>query len=129
LEQKNGKWRVTVAVPRHLRSALGTRLKRSLRTDSLALANQLKWPIIAELKRTIDEASRGKRGDPLLTEAVELAAMRSMAEDNGDVDNLDDGIRLRADELRGEPVETEADPSGHPRYLYDLKESAALAST
>jgi hypothetical protein len=73
LEQKNGKWRVSIAVPRSLHVQLGTRLKRPLRTDSLALANSLKWPIIADLRRQIDEAGRGNAGDALTNEAVEVA--------------------------------------------------------
>ena len=39
LELKNGKYRVTVAVPRALQGKLGTKLKRPLNTDSRATAN------------------------------------------------------------------------------------------
>jgi hypothetical protein len=42
LELKNGKYRVTVAVPRALQGKLGTKLKRPLNTDSRATANTLK---------------------------------------------------------------------------------------
>lgn len=53
LERHGDQWRVTLAVPRHLQSRLGTRLKQSLRTDSLALANRLKWDVIKELRERI----------------------------------------------------------------------------
>jgi hypothetical protein len=36
LELHGGTWRVTIAVPRSLHTKLGTRLKKSLQTDSLA---------------------------------------------------------------------------------------------
>ncbi|GAB6845726.1 hypothetical protein HNR00_001251 [Methylorubrum rhodinum] len=41
LEQNGGTWRVTLALPRDLRAKLGTRLKRSLHTDSLTVVNRL----------------------------------------------------------------------------------------
>ncbi len=56
LEQKNGKWRVSIAVPRDLHDKLGTRLKRSLHTDSLATANRVKPQVIADLRAIIDHA-------------------------------------------------------------------------
>ena len=54
LEMHGGKWRVTIAVPRSLQPRLGTRLKRSLNTDSLAVANRLKLPVVAELREDIN---------------------------------------------------------------------------
>jgi hypothetical protein len=66
LELKNGKYRVTVAVPRALQGKLGTKLKRPLNTDSRATANTLKWAVVAELKTIIDRAGRERpsRGSP-----------------------------------------------------------------
>ena len=126
LEQKNGQWRVTVAVPRHLQASLGTRLKRPLRTDSLAVANQLKWPIVAELRRMIEDAGRGKAKDPLVIEAAEFAALRANAYDEHALDNLDMGIEMKTEELRGDPVDTVEGPDGGPLYLYDpLRERRA----
>ena len=73
LELKNGKYRVTVAVPRALQGTLGTKLKRPLNTDSRATANTLKWAVVAELKAIIDRAGRGvPHGDHLTREALEL---------------------------------------------------------
>ena len=83
LEKNHGKWRVTMAVPRDLQGKLGTRLKHSLGTDSLAVANQLKWKVVGELKAEIDKARRGAGGtssqsDRLTQEALVLARNGSM---------------------------------------------------
>jgi len=73
LELKNGKWRVTLAVPRDLHSELGTRLKKPLHTDSLAVANSLKWRVVGELRAHIEE-TRKKLGKDLVTyRALSLA--------------------------------------------------------
>src|ERR1700722_3558749 len=77
LELKNGKYRVTVAVPRALQGTLGIKLKRPLNTDSRATANTLKWAVVAELKAIIDRAGRDlTQGDHLTREALELATHR-----------------------------------------------------
>ena len=80
LEMHAGKWRVTLSVPSHLQKAMGaTKLKRSLGTDSLTLANELKWGVIKDLKDTIKTfrvtgtgPSRGDRA-VLMREAAEIA--------------------------------------------------------
>jgi hypothetical protein len=77
LELKNGKYRVTVAVPRALQGKLGTKLKRPLNTDSRATANTLKWAVVAELKAIIDRVGRDvPQEDHLTREALELATHR-----------------------------------------------------
>ena len=75
LEQHGGKWRVTVAVPRHLHPKLGTRLKRHLHTDSLALANKLKHQAIAELRGLIEREEDARLGKPaaIVREALTVA--------------------------------------------------------
>ena len=83
LEFKNGKYRVTVAVPRALQGKLGTKLKRPLNTDSRATANTLKWAVVAELKAIIDRVGRGvAQGDHLTREALELATHRVTVRDD-----------------------------------------------
>lgn len=58
LELHRGKWRVTVAIPKELQGHFGTtRLKQSLKTDSLTVANQLKWPVVAEMKAALAQAA------------------------------------------------------------------------
>ena len=121
LELKNGKYRVTVAVPRALQGALGTKLKRPLNTDSRATANTLKWAVVAELKAIIDRAGRGvAQGDHLTREALELATHRVTVRDDQELAQLDEEIVRRADEMLGDPVATETDPdTGGPVYIYD----------
>lgn len=121
LELKDGKWRVSVAVPRRLHKKLGTRLKRSLNTDSLAVANRLKWPVVAEFRRQIEEAGGTKGKDPLVNEALSLAAYRRSVEDDpAELALLSDTITERAHEIAGPPVAEEADPAtGQPVVVFD----------
>jgi len=119
LELHRGKWRVVVPVPRRLHDKLGTKLKRSLGTDSLVQANRLKHLVIAELRRQIDRASDTRPGDPLVEEALslrhQLAAVRSRDEE----EMLQFAVGLRAEELRGEPIGEDFDPDRGPRPVYD----------
>ncbi|MFY9295006.1 MAG: DUF6538 domain-containing protein [Methylorubrum rhodinum] len=105
LEQNGGKWRVTLAVPRDLKGKLGTRLKRPLHTDSLTVANQIKWQVIGELKAEIDAARRGAggatKGDALAREAMALAAQRARAHSYEEASDLDHAMYERMDDLRG----------------------------
>ena len=121
LERKDGKWRVTIAVPRDLIEALGgSRLKRPLGTDSLAVANSLKWPVVAEFRAKIEQARIGSSGDPLRREAIEVAEFRAHARTEAERDMIADGIAERADELRGAPIRSEFDPmAGDLAYEYD----------
>jgi hypothetical protein len=78
LELHNGRWRVTVAVPRPLHATLGTRLKRNLGTDSRAAANALKWSVVAELRTIIERAAQGLApADNGTREALWIAAHRA----------------------------------------------------
>jgi integrase len=113
LEQHGGKWRVSIAVPRELQAKLGaTRLKRPLKTDSLAIANRLKWQAVAELRAVIEKAQDGTaaaRIDPLIGEALEIARLRARARTAEDIEDLDDAIVTRAEELQGQPIGEELD--------------------
>lgn len=106
LEQKGTKWRVVVAVPRDLQGKLGTKLKRSLNTDSLAVANSLKWPIVTELKAEIDRArdSSGVKPGSVMREAVEIAVHRSVITDPVEASDLDFVIAERAEQIQGPPI-------------------------
>ncbi|MDQ0475239.1 DUF6538 domain-containing protein [Labrys wisconsinensis] len=127
LEQKNGKWRVTLAVPRELQGKLGTRLKRPLHTDSLAVANRIKWQALAELRAVIEHARNVTGKGAIIREAIELAAYRSRARDPEEIANLDDAIVDRAIELQGPVVGSEEDVDGGPVPIFDPeKERAAL---
>jgi hypothetical protein len=115
LEQHGGKWRVSLAVPRELQVKLGTtRLKRSLKTDSLAIANRLKWQALAELRAIIDEA-RGDlaaaHGQPLVAEALEIARLRARARTAEEIEQLEYAVAIRTEELQGRPIGEELDPA------------------
>jgi NAD(P)H-flavin reductase len=56
--RRNQIWWVKVAVPTSLRSVLGYDLRRSLRTRSLEVAREARWPVVAELRDRIDEARK-----------------------------------------------------------------------
>ena len=69
---------MTVAVPKALQSRLGTRLKRSLNTDSLAVANAIKLGVVQELKDQIARAE-GKSNDEYAFVMREAARLRKEA--------------------------------------------------
>lgn len=77
------KWHVIVAVPHALRSICGaSQLKRSLHTDSLTLAQKLRWPVLEGFKQIIEIARRsGNRQStvPLSAEACLMSAAAKWA--------------------------------------------------
>lgn len=80
LEHHHGRWRVVVSVPKNLQKKMGaSKLKRPLGTDSLAVANELKWAVVKDLKDEIRAFERktfgAGRGDrqAVLEQAAELA--------------------------------------------------------
>ncbi len=122
LEQKNGTWWVTIAIPKALVDHFGkTRLKRNLGTDSLLIANRMKWAIVAELKSEIEEARGGSTQNPVLKEAMVLADARRRAHDDPDrFNDLEAVIALRAYEIAGKPIASETDEwSGEAVAIYD----------
>ncbi len=99
LEFHGKRWRVTVAVPKALRPVLGTRLKRDLRTDSLAVANRLKLQVVAELQHRIDAARQDHLGRPnnVIREAVEIARTAGRARGPYEWAEIEACIRERAE--------------------------------
>jgi integrase len=75
LRMKDNTWMVVVEIPHHLRKrARQARFKKSLGTDSLAEANRLKLPWVAEYLRRLAELKAGV-SDPraaLMQEALEF---------------------------------------------------------
>lgn len=110
LELKNGKYRVTVPVPRALHAKFGTKLKKPLNTDSRAVANTLKWEVVAELRAIIDRAASETAGDQLAREALELSAYRATVRHHRELALLDDAVAERGEEIAGEPIAAEKDP-------------------
>jgi integrase len=130
LELHSGKWRVVITVPRRLQSKLGTKLKRALDTDSLAIANVAKWPVIAELKGIIAEAQGEK---PDLREARTRAALnilrrRQETIDPLVLDEIDDEAMYIAAELLGDPIGTEIGLDGVAQEVFEPSREAVANS-
>lgn len=118
LERHGGKWRVVIPVPRNLQKKLGkTKLKRGLGTDSLTVANALKWEVISQLNKELRLAVKGTPNDPLLREALTMREAKQLEEATGEPHDftVDDAIHIRADELAGQPIAEDPD-TGDPVY-------------
>ena len=125
LEWHGKQWRVAIPVPRSLQKAVGkTKLKRSLKTDSLTVANSLKWKAIAELRAEMRKASAGSPHDPLLQEALAMREALQAGDESCHGISAEEAILLRADELRGQPVDTDEDQE--PVYDPDREEAAGF---
>jgi hypothetical protein len=111
LEKHGGQWRVTVAVPGALHKTLGTRLKRPLHTDSLAVANRLKFQAIAELRARIEQARELAGGKPraIIREAIEIAEYRKRATTPDEHQILDEAIVERTHDILGVEIRTAVD--------------------
>jgi integrase len=115
LRQHGNTWRVQVAVPKHLRPIIGTSvLFASTKTDSLALANLRKHPLIHTLKGRIKAAEgelrkqgRG-RPDPITTEALEWKAALAASDDGGPYDPVEAALSYRLDEIERTMGESQA---------------------
>lgn len=104
LEKHRGKYRVSVGVPRPLQGALGTRLKRPLNTDSLAVANRLKWSVVAELRAMIEKArleAEGK-GTAAVAEAMQWREALAEERETGAEPVMSELLSDRAYELEAE---------------------------
>lgn len=120
LELHGGKWRVTVSVPRDLHDKLGTKLKQPLHTDSLTIANRLKWPVVGKLKERIESARGAASNAPHIADALHMAELRKQAKTEEERESVVEGIYLTAEMLRGRVVGEELDPAtGEPEPLYD----------
>jgi hypothetical protein len=103
---------------------LGTRLKRPLHTDSLAVANRLKWVVVAELRSEIELAREGSPRDPIATEALQFASQLASVHNLETAEQLEDGIGERVSELLGDPVGVVEGEVGRPEPVYDPSRSA-----
>lgn len=130
LERHGGVWRVTISVPRDLHGTLGTRLKRSLRTDSLAVANRLKFQAVHELRAQIEQARELAGGKPraLIREALEIAAYRRKAVCVEEHDEISKAVLERQAELLEAGAGEEQDPETGEWYPVYRPEQIALAS-
>nr|WP_319515518.1 tyrosine-type recombinase/integrase [uncultured Cohaesibacter sp.] len=120
LEQHGNKWRVVVSVPRELQDILGTKLKKSLGTDSLSVANRMKWGAVAELKQKIAEAQDKTTSAPHIEIALEMAKLLKDASTPERQHEIEEGIDITGDMLRGSEVGEEPDPeTGEPLPRYN----------
>lgn len=130
LELHGGKWRVTVAVPRELQKQMGTRLKRPLHTDSLAVANRVKFQAIAEMKAEIEHAMEVRLGKPraVIREAIEIATYYKTATEHEDIKEILDGIANRIEDIKGQPIgRNVVKETGDWEPIYDPKRAALAA--
>jgi hypothetical protein len=127
LERHGRLYRVTFNVPPDLRKELGTKLKRSLATDSLSLANERKWDVIKEFRALIDQTRGAKSGDrsALIREAVEVARQAQESSDDAHAELTRD-LRARSYEILGAPVRTEVDDEGQVHDVHSPEKVAIL---
>lgn len=106
LEMHNGKWRVVVAVPKHLQPPLKSKLKKGLKTDSLSQANRVKWGVIRLLRAEIEKVERELATKT--TDALGVAKLlrRSRHEVPTEVNHyaIAEVIDEWQDKLRGKPI-------------------------
>ena len=70
----------------------------------MAVANRLKWLVVADLKREIDQARDGTGVDPLEQEAMALREALRSARDDAEAEMINYAIAERTDQLLGRPV-------------------------
>ncbi|PTW63437.1 site-specific recombinase XerD [Breoghania corrubedonensis] len=105
LELHGGKWRVTISIPRDLQRKLGTKLKHPLNTDSLAVANRLKWPVIARLKERIELERGGGLHASHIKQALVMSDSRRSAVSDVELVASDAAIIELADQILGPVVD------------------------
>lgn len=120
LEQHRGKWRVTMAVPKGLQGQLPTRLKHALNTDSLTIANQLKWPVVNEMRARIADAAAADGGTNLRAVAEEFRRQLQKAETDSEAEAVNTGVSMTIDAVLGRPTGVEIDPAtGQQEPVFD----------
>jgi integrase len=120
LERHGNQWRVQMKVPERLREIVGkTKLMRPLHTDSLAVANKDRWPVVEEFRKALRDAERalqqkaGNAADPIVQEALEWRGCYQFAKDNPDKDAefdhagemIADGVRAMASHIDDRTIE------------------------
>lgn len=118
LEKHGAKYRVVLSVPKKLQKAIGsTKLKRDLGTDSLAVANTLKWGVLAEMRAELQLSDKSRPLAPNTFDSAALALRSKILNASSDIEAqmLRDRIADKAEEILGNPVAQ--DQSGD--YVYD----------
>jgi integrase len=94
-----------------------SKLKRGLQTDSLRVANSLRWSVVAEFKKQIRLAAQGTLHDPLLEEALLMREEYVKHDSHGynDFCPVSEAITERAHEIAGDPLD-EDPATGEPVF-------------
>lgn len=109
-----------MAVPMALQGRLGTRLKHALNTDSLTIANQLKWTIVNEMRARIAEAAAVDGRADLRSIAEEFRRQLRSAGSDRELEAIDAGISVTIDTVLGTPLGVEVDPiTGEEEPAFD----------
>ena len=127
LEMHGRTWRVTFAVPRGLHSKLGTRLKRSLGTDCLAVATQRKSRVVDEFRSIVARELEKLRpqSNSTVSQALALREQLNNADDDLAIDVVLREIARVVADIRGAEIRTRHDDeSGEPLPVYDAKRDA-----
>lgn len=109
LELHGGKWRVTYSVPARLRELVGaTKIKRALKTDSLAVANELKFAVISTIKEQLRALERlgkveGERSR-VLRDAAKIADELQGLPYEARQEIVKDAVQQRMYQILGKPV-------------------------
>lgn len=123
LEKHGDRWRVVLAVPRDLQSRLGTKLKQSLETDSLAVANRLKWRVLEDLRNRIQNVTLADAGNAaaLMKEALVVRRQYEQAGYERLEQEIRDNVTERVYDILGPEVRVEHDDEAGPIPIYDKK--------
>jgi integrase len=106
---------------------MGTRLKRALNTDSLALANRLKLKVVAEFREKIERAQElaGLKPRQVIAEALEIAEYLSVPLYGDAEEDIFRLIAKKATEILGPEIGIAHTEDGGSIPIYDSARSAA----
>ncbi|MDR6816279.1 integrase [Neorhizobium sp. 2083] len=97
-------------------------MKHPLNTDSLVIANQLKWPIVNEMRARIVEAAAAEGMGDLRSVAVEFHRQRQRAATDRELDAIDAGIGVAIEAVLGKPIGIDVDPiTGEEEPLFESR--------
>lgn len=123
LEMHGGKWRVSYSVPAHLQKAVGaSKIKRSLWTDSLAVANELKLAVINDIRQHLRDIEMDGRAAGsterlrVLREAAQIAVQLRTVPKDDRYDAVKDRVEMRVHEILGDPVSYETVCPIYPQH-------------
>lgn len=109
-----------MAVPKGLQGSLPTRLKHALNTDSLTVANQLKWPIVNEMRARIADAAGAGGCANLRAVAQDFRRQLKKAQNDSEAKAVDTAVSMTIDAVLGRPTGVEIDhATGEQEPVFD----------